>query len=420
MPSLMIKKQRSVVMGLTGLLLAASLSGCGQQGLDQVQETTQEYLISVENQEVQQPVTNYVTTTITRQDYIATFANNANRYYEMSPVMVDWQWGSLKLLDYYIEDGMYVEEGTVLATFTPRYDELEKEENRIAYTRSQEAYDRFVKEQTEKLAKELEKVEALPAESEAWEEAMENYTLMVERYEEEKLQKEEALAEMKVLMDAYGFEGQTIEIKAHTSGYVYYNSRSHYQSRRSLYHEAILCEIYQKEGDYYTLDDDMNLMSWGQKVELTYEDEQGGSTAFYGTVVSADNVLPSDMQRKLVLIKAEKPEGMDVLPDRVMAKVQVMSMANVLVVSTNAIVKTPNGSYVTVVTEKGLERHYVDVIYERSGQSIISNEHLEGAKVIVQSRGSESRWIQTDTLFEMQICREGGCYAAFFVSKADA
>ncbi len=414
MPSLMIKTRRSVAVGLVGLLLSTALWGCASAGTQQVPETTQEYLLPVDNQEVQKPVTNYVTTTIVRQDYVATFANNANRYYEMEPVAVDWPWGSLKLQDYYIENGKYVEEGEVLATFTPVYDELQKEETRISYTRSCEAFERFVEEQTERLEKELEKVEALVEESEAREEAMENYLLKVEQYEAEKLQKEEAIAELKVWIDAYEYEGKTVDITAHTSGYVYYNNRQHYQSRRGLYHEAVMCEIYQKEGNYYTLSDDMGLMSWGQKVELTYEEGEA-TTVFYGTVVSADNVLPAEMQTKTILIYAEKPESMEYLPERVMAKVQTMSMADVLVVSSNAIVKTPNGPYVTVVTENGLNRHYVDVIYERNGQSVISNDALEGAEVIVPSKGADIR-----KGIEMQYCKEGGKHATIFVSEADA
>lgn len=292
------------------------------------------------------------TVTVEKGSFSSTFENNGYMYYPVTEAVTnEITYGTTYFGEYQVAQYQHVEKGDVIATIYVKSDDMTIERNQIKLQRAQE-----------RLA------DLIAAGEEANEDAI--------------LAKEEEIADLEEVLAEIRADARTTEIVADKSGMIV--ALASYEAEDIVSSGAEIVAIAEESTCYVVLENTNLLLNYGNKVTVTYTNNEGVEKNVEGMVA---NVSPAGLSQELQL-----EYSFISLPDEAVADMAVSNtgggwwnrnrynvtatireMDNVLVVPNKAVTEINGVTYVNIMNEDGsiTQQSFVAGGYDKSGYWVV-------------------------------------------------
>jgi|GEM_PF-2947689 len=373
-------KKRSALLGLS-LCMAIGMAGCDKKAASS--DIPEDALMLIDPSEKKQ--ISYKTYTLEVSDYNVPFGAVAYAKYEEEILYADIPYGTPIPVGYLAKSNQMVEEGTPILQYRLLFDELYMETKRIELKRNTERFAVYKTEEEASLAEALESVGQLPADSEAYAEALEDYNERLTAYQKQVKTKQEEIDQLTKEVAMFEFNDQMLMLRSTAKGRFAAPANIRY-----LADGVEIARVRKPFTNIYAVDSDVqedsdasiNRYMVGQKVVGDYRDESGTEYTVEGRVLSVDSILPTNLQSNSAYIWFDFPEDMTETPASIHVTVDTVHIKNVIRVPKD-ITQTYNQTvYIELLTDEGIIRENLNVFSENSTEYIILDTTLGGRQAV--------------------------------------
>lgn len=271
--------------------------------------------------------------TVKKGSFQSSFENRGMMYYPVTEGVYNTvEYGTAYFGEYLVAEYAYVEKGDVIATVRVAMDEISLQRNQTRLQRARERLADLRKDGEEENKKAIEA-------------------------------KLEEIAELEELIAAMEADGATKEIRAGRSGILV--GLGDYEKETILNYNSHIAEIADKSACYVVVENENNLLNYGNQVTITYTNQENQEKEAKGMVANLSQAgVSGDLQTaySYILLPEEAIEDMSVSNNtgeewwnyyRYTVSAAIREMDNVLVVPRKAVTQKNGCTYVNVVDEQG-------------------------------------------------------------------
>ena len=350
------------------------MCGCNKKTTDTVEDLSA-YLATVDPEDTHK--TSYDTYTLTVSDYTKRSGAIASSKNEVTVVKAEIPYGKATPTGNIVANYSDVKAGAPLFRYRLEFDEVYMAEKRLELTRKEERFAAYKEKEEKRLAEVLEAVNQLPADSEAYAEALEDYQDQLKAYNEYVENTQNDIDELSKEVAAFDGNGKTFTVNAPVDGIAFIAFR--------MYNFGDGTEIGTIQNPYtniYAVSNEFNYFMVGQKVIGDYNDPNGEKHEVEGRILSVDSVLPTNLQSDSAYIWFDFPEDVTETPWSIHAVVESVSLKNIIRIPMDLVKMHEGSHYIEVLTDEGITRKNIEIFTEADLDYVILDTSLEGLKVI--------------------------------------
>ena len=378
----MLKNKKRFILLLMAVSAGLGLTACQKQEQEQMQVV----------EEMLAPETaNYNTVLVKTGDYVVTSQGSVSIEF---PTEIDLCWESegTTMKELLVEKGQEVKAGDVLMTFEVESDQIELEEMEIQLQRKKEDYAR---------KKDAQEVELAKAEAEA--EEIENghsYRIAVLNVEKQRIayekyvyETEKSIAELEEKIAEWKETAANNTLTAPIDGVI--SSVVYYSEGDSIDVGEKLISMYATDSVILKVNNADGKLRYN--MEVTVETvNQANAKPRSGRVISAPNILPSDVEQDFALIALDEALSIEDYGYRggpggrgfgftlsMEYSADYQKLQDVLVVSKNAIRKEDGKYFVYILEDGAVHKRYVSVGLSSKTSAWILDGLSEGQDLIL-------------------------------------
>ncbi len=279
--------------------------------------------------------------TVQTGSFSSEFSASGYMYYPSSRMVQNpIQHGTVYFEELLVSQYQYVEKGDVIATVRVEMNELELQRQQTKLQRLEERLQDYVEQNQDNTSAEYAEVIA------------ENIAA-----------RQEAIAEVRELITDMKEDGAATEIKADRSGVIIWTTG--HGEEDILYYNENLIQVADEETCYVIVENTNQLLNYGNRVSISYEDKEGATKTASGTVASISRAGVSsaiDTEYSMILLPPEVISDMAVATqgydgwwnrNRYTVTATIREMNGVLLVPRGAVTDIGGNTYVNVIDENG-------------------------------------------------------------------